>query len=241
MNKLIIILYLLIAYGSLFPFSFSMAEFSLSKHSWSNASLSGIGDILGNILLFMPLGVAYRIDAITRSRVIFAAKTWFKPLSLALFFALLLQLLQIGIAERDQNLFDVFFNIIGLAIGYFSISALDGKQLNISSPITALPLAIASTFVAAQLIPFVPAIDVQSIINSVKPLLKPPNTQQGFDIFINAVYWLVFFRLIHFWRSISLTYFAVGYIALIMLKILIYSNVLSWAALIAPACAFIFL
>lgn len=239
MNKLIIILYLLIAYGSLFPFSFSPEVFSAEIGTWSQISVSGFGDTLGNILLFIPLGLLYRIEVVTKQKAIMAIQSWLLPFSLAITFALLLQLLQIGIIERDQNLFDVIFNAIGWIMGYLIVSVFDDKRLILSNPITLLPLSIVGVFIAAQLVPFVPSIDLQAMIDSVKPLLSLPNIQHSAEIIISVLYWLVMFRLLSYWRPISVASFFLGYVSFLVAKVIIYTNILSWSAFIAPIIAYL--
>ena len=61
MRLLIAFVYFLIAYGSLFPFHFSVEEFRQQYDQLLSIQVSGLGDALGNILLFAPLGFLYAL------------------------------------------------------------------------------------------------------------------------------------------------------------------------------------
>ena len=63
MKILIRLLFVLIAYGSLFPFNFSSIEFSQNHTLLLSFKISGIGDVLGNILRIFRLGILYSLKS----------------------------------------------------------------------------------------------------------------------------------------------------------------------------------
>ncbi|MFD2167315.1 VanZ family protein [Thalassotalea euphylliae] len=239
MNKLIAALYIIIAYGSLYPLSFSIQEFSESASTWLRADMPSIGDVLGNILLFMPLGFVFRLNALKQGLPLTQVRTSIKPMASALLFAFILQVLQVGIAERDQNIVDVVFNGVGLLLGYIAISMFDRVKFTLSNPLAALPVAIVIGFLLAQLVPFVPSIDFQAFKNSIKPLLILPELNEMAFIAIDIVTWLVMFRLLGFWRQLPIGLFVVGYVSLLVAKVVVYQNTLSWAIIIAPIVGYV--
>ena len=106
----------LIAYGSLYPFEFSLAE--LSPESWQIFSASWLnyasnGDVLGNLALFLPFGfMAFYAFETPRLRLKCSG-----ILLAAFLFGLLLQLIQLAIPVRDAILSDVVVNVLGAALG----------------------------------------------------------------------------------------------------------------------------
>ncbi|REL33994.1 right-handed parallel beta-helix repeat-containing protein [Thalassotalea euphylliae] len=239
MKKLIAILYVIIAYGSLYPFLFSLEELSASSLIWLNINIPSIGDVLGNLLLFLPLGVAYRLSALKQGLHLSQVDTWLRPFGIVLFFAFILQVLQIGIAERDPNLIDVLFNSIGFALGFIAINFFDRVKVSLENPIAMLPIAIVIVYLLSQLAPFVPSIDFQAFKHSIKPLLVPPSASNILLVLFNTVTWLVMFRLLSFWRPVPLTFFVFGYFGLLVAKVVIYQNSVTWAVIIAPSIGYL--
>jgi len=71
-----------------------------------------VGDILGNIALFIPLGLVLRAQSLASNK----STNYIKVLLQVFVFSLILQLLQYYLPSRDQNIFDVLFNLIGFYI-----------------------------------------------------------------------------------------------------------------------------
>ena len=107
----------LIAYGSLYPFHFTVpqphdAAWMALFHNWS--MFTNKADVLGNIALFIPFGGAgvFAIGQRAGMPVRIAAITL-----LSLVLALVLQVAQIYVPERSASLADVIWNMVGTAAG----------------------------------------------------------------------------------------------------------------------------
>ena len=240
MRLLITFVYFLIAYGSIFPFNFSSEEFKHSYHQLLHIQMSGIGDVLGNILLFMPLGLLYALKY-SNQRL-----SSVKPLNnntfglwLGVFvFAFVLQLLQIALPERDQNILDVLFNLLGFLLGFIGLSALNVQALNVKPKLQYLPVIIGLTYILSMLSPFVPSLDFQSFKDSIKPLLVTPSFSIIFEILIQSIFWLVVIRLLSFQQKKSpIKVIITLWGAMLLAKVVIVFNALSVVDVIAPLIA----
>jgi VanZ family protein len=176
---------------SLWPFRFrpdlateaAWAEFAVSW-GWQTRP----GDAVGNIMLFVPVGILgmlalWRLPRLQRAAIVAAA-------SFAI--AVAGQAVQIVVPARTATLVDVTWNMVGL---------LPGMVLGLApwhaSPITAslrarlqvLPWLILSIWVVYRLVPFLPSLDWQLVKDNLKqlwfdPMLEPP------DVVIFAAAWL---------------------------------------------------
>ncbi|MCJ8322175.1 MAG: VanZ family protein, partial [Colwellia sp.] len=236
MRLLIAFVYFLIAYGSLFPFHFYGEEFSQNYANLLSFQISGIGDVLGNILLFIPLGFLYALMHSTEQLLL--TKNRYSLWVTVFIFALSLQILQIGIPERDQNIVDVVLNLVGFLFGYKGILLVNAKYFSIQPQLKYLPIAIALTYVLSELSPFVPSIDFQVLKDSFKPLLILPSFSMASEVFSHVVIWLVVIRLLSFQQD-KIPIKAVVGIWLFMLsaKVVIVFNVLALSDVIAPLIA----
>lgn len=162
----------LVTYGSLYPFHFSIP--ASHSASWAtlfhNVSLwSSRMDVLGNLLLFVPFGFVGALS-IAVNKSLATRITLVSLIGLAV--ALPLQIAQIYVPERSPALSDVLWNMIGSIAGIVA-----GLNVRLSSqhlrPGTALPLGLIALWLAAELLPFVPSLDVQSIRNNLKGVLQP--------------------------------------------------------------------
>lgn len=164
----------LIAYGSFYPFDFSMAALSVEEAerlftSWK--FYSGRGDVLGNVALFVPYGL-FGVLAMPRERSFAAA-----CVSLSIFglmFAALLQVIQLGIVSRDAEMGDVIWNLAGIVLGAAAAQPRWVRDLfdvrGGAHAERALPMALFGLWAIATLAPFVPTIDFQAYKDSLKPL-----------------------------------------------------------------------
>ena len=116
MRVFLILFIVLASYGSLYPFDFEFSihsESSLFAPLWDNALGSqSIGDIFGNIVLFLPFGVL--ISANNKSNRSNNIALFLSGIALATF----LQFLQLYTPSRDPNLRDVIWNITGISAGF---------------------------------------------------------------------------------------------------------------------------
>ena len=189
MRFFIILFIILASYGSLYPF-----EFELNAHSgtsffaplWDNATNTpSISDILGNIALFLPLGVIITLQNKrnhSTNHLLFLS-------GVAL--ATTLQVLQLYTPSRDPNLLDVIWNIVGIITGILVGGIFRPRNHNRSTPITFnIELLLIGSWVVFQLIPFVPTLDIGLIWGNVKQLLPP--FQFSFTVFLaHFSSWLV--------------------------------------------------
>ncbi|MGB0631604.1 MAG: VanZ family protein [Alphaproteobacteria bacterium] len=185
---------ILIVYGSLYPFDFSLSalggiDIELFLADWR--LFSSRGDLLGNIGLFLPYGffgmLAVRLDQSKAGR--FAVLAVF-----GLFVAAWLQFLQLALPSRDAALGDVIWNAVGLALGAAAAapSAVRGMlQTRTGLRPEVLPLTLLVLWISAELAPFVPSIDFQSFKDSVRPLMLSPRFD-GIDFLRSFAGWLIF-------------------------------------------------
>lgn len=170
------ILYLvagLIAYGSLYPFDFTIP--AAHGQAWSRlfgdwSLLFSRMDALGNLLLFIPFGFVGFLGVATRSNTV-------ARITLVVFWgcvlALVLQMAQIYVPQRTPTLSDVLWNMVGLCAGIFAALHLSWSLVRLPAN-TLLPIAVISLWLAAELLPFVPSLDVQSVKDNLKGLRDLP-------------------------------------------------------------------
>jgi VanZ family protein len=174
MNKLWLGFAAIAAYGSIYPFDFQLHQ--VDPMAWQAfldtcCKATGRGDILGNVILFLPFGflgiLAARAEARPMRSFLFVCFVGFV-------FALLLQIAQFYLPSRDENLQDVIWNLLGIAVG--AGLALPARRfvrnaVEHSGELQLVPWILIGSWLSYRLIPFVPSIDFQSIKDSVKPLL----------------------------------------------------------------------
>ena len=168
----------LIAYGSLYPFGFAMPgsfgafwnELLAQRRLWT-----GLGDVAGNVLLFVPLGVA---GVLCRGGDRFTVVRGAKLLAAGSAFAFAIQVLQVFEPTRDPALSDVLWNALGTAAGI--AVALVGELHEASLPRHAWPrsrfaVALIIAWATAELWPFVPSLDWHAIKQLLRPLVLAPS------------------------------------------------------------------
>lgn len=175
MARLFYVVIFLIAYGSLYPFDFSLSALSAGEAerlftSWT--LYSGRGDVLGNIALFVPYGL-FGVLATPRQRSFAGA-----CVSLSIFgvmFAALLQIVQLGIVSRDAEMGDVIWNLAGIVLGAAMAQPRWVRDIfdvrGGTHAERALPMALFGLWAIATFAPFVPTVDFQAYKDSLKPLL----------------------------------------------------------------------
>lgn len=167
---------LLIAHGSLWPYhvhrpvSFDAALAGLlHQPTW----WTGLGDVVGNIALFVPLGALsmLQLPAAPRAR----APAALLMLLASVAFAFALQVLQIYLPERSAGLSDAVWNGLGHLLG-MALAPLLRRALPTSAPAAAaIPnLALVVLWVLLQMWPLMPTIDWQHIKDALRPLLRAP-------------------------------------------------------------------
>jgi len=175
MKKLWIAFIVLATLGSIYPFDFQAAELNLvtiGEFLRTCCRMSSRGDILGNTILFVPIGFTGTL--VTRSESS-ASRRFLFVCFVGAIVALALQVMQIFLPSRDENLQDVIWNVFGTAggaalaslIGVFS-SPSEGSRTDVSL----VPLTLVATWLFYRLIPFVPSLDLQLIKDSLKPVMQ---------------------------------------------------------------------
>jgi len=195
-RSILLIVIALIVYGSLYPFDFRLShEYSIGALTISafNPFTTTRGDILGNIALCAPLGFfgMYAMHGVGKR----ATQLFIVILSGAAF-AWLLQWGQLFVPERDPTLVDVFWNVIGVVMGSAIACSPLGRRLpsSIDGSITfEVPFVLAGLWVASQLMPLVPSLDLQLVKDNLKTLLQTSKFQWGVS-FLELVSWLAVFQ-----------------------------------------------
>jgi VanZ family protein len=179
----------------LFPFRFdSPLEINLADLLLNlRFQRTSRGDLVANLLLYMPLGVCLALAWPARwSR--FAATLWTVLAGTALSVAI--EFAQFYSTTRVSSLTDVAINAIGTLAG--GLAAIVYRELGTTLRIPGIaagkpepvPLGVLLLWLAFRLAPFVPTIDWQKYKDAVKPLFFDP--QFGvLDTFRYLVGWLV--------------------------------------------------
>ncbi len=172
-TKILIVLILLITYGSLYPGNFTNTDPDALERFFTDLRwMTSLGDTLGNIALFLPLGVA-------GGWTIHTQKKNFRLLLLlvaSFIFSLILQILQIWLPTRSAALADVLWNMTGLSLGIgasFLVRRLLSPwsdKLSFFNTRTIIPVTILFLWLCTELLPLVPALDWQKFKDAIKPL-----------------------------------------------------------------------
>jgi VanZ family protein len=180
--RILSVILLLIAYGSLYPGDFSPPrEGALQAFLTNYAWFTSAGDVLGNIALFFPLGMAAivfspgRLDSWSR----FAG-----CLLLALVYAFALQLAQVWLPSRSAALGDVVSNMTGMILGMTAAGLIAKRSSGTAQSFnyaSLVPLLVLILWLLTELLPLVPSLDLQKFKDALKPLAL------GFDVSFPAV------------------------------------------------------
>ena len=197
------------------------------------------GDILGNVILFIPIGftglLAARLgDSIQKRAVMFILT--------AACVALLLQLLQFFLPSRDENIQDALWNVFGTVVGAsvaYAIGSFFSSPEEHQPEIALVPLTLVGAWLAYRLIPFVPSLDLQLIKDSVWPLFH--DSINVVSVIHDFAAWIVVaFFLRHVQRDGRLDiYLPLIMIAVFSLEILIVYNSISWSNIVGAFLAIV--
>ena len=182
-----------IVFGSLYPFDFqarSLDPFLISAFLETCCGRPGRGDVLGNVILFAPYGFLGMVSAGAGASMLRQAGF---VLITGLALALLLQVIQLYLPSRDENLQDVAWNTIGLA-GGLVFGLISHKQVVSARgqwrDLALVPCLLIGCWIAYRLLPLVPSIDWQEIKDSLKPLFLYPRLEP-FALARDTVAWLL--------------------------------------------------
>jgi VanZ family protein len=179
LRVLAVVCVVLITHGSLYPWNLvAPASFAdafgalMAQRRWT----SSFGDCVGNIALFVPLGLLW-----VAARPPDQGLRWrglLPVLAAALVFAWLLQVLQLYAPPRDPALADVLWNGVGLLLGVACAALLRAPLARIATQTQAPQrpaLVLVALWLALEWFPFVPTIDWQHVKDALKPLLLEPS------------------------------------------------------------------
>ena len=179
----------LIVYGSLYPF-----QWLDNPQPWrtlltvpSHVSRS---DILGNVALFVPIGVSGAL----------ALRRWRIGGSLTVLasggvLAMALQVAQLWTAGRTAALYDAAWNGAGLLAGLLVAQVWDrplAARLRRSlSPRSAVAALVVAAWLASELVPWVPSLDWQHVKDNLRPLLGGPQSVSALAVLGAGLHTLV--------------------------------------------------
>lgn len=170
---------LLIAIGSLYPFEVVAPEPGALRRLFADWTLiSSRGDMLGNLALFVPWGLAGMLSGAAHVGTRRAA-----TISLATGFVLALgcQIAQLWIPVRNAALADVFWNMAGVAAGLVAGRlALRRVRAGAGDASASLaPAGLLGAWLLAYWLPLLPSVDLQLIKDNLKAALSAPNLSIG--------------------------------------------------------------
>ena len=240
MKKLWVSFIVLATLGSIYPFNFQASELNvvtIGAFLQSCCKMASRGDILGNIILFIPIGFTGML--VTRPESSASRRFLFVCLVGGIV-ALALQVMQIFLPSRDENLQDVVWNLFGIAGGALVGSLAGGLSLSTKdnrADVSIVPVTLVGTWLIYRLIPFVPSFDLQLIKDSLKPVF---NFQLApVSIIYDVTAWLVIAYLLrHARRSIRLdSYLPLLIIVVFCLEVLIVDNSINFSNLVGATLA----
>jgi len=162
----------LIVYGSLFPFDFAMPADFQSRLLTLLADwrlFSSRGDVLGNILLFVPLGLLCAL-----ARTAHPLRAHLLHLGWATALALGCQVAQIFVPARTAAMSDVIWNLAGQLLGMgMGMGASRYLRAGTQTHSWALGLGAITAWLAAELVPLVPTLSLSSMRDNLAGLFDP--------------------------------------------------------------------
>jgi len=184
---------ILIAYGSLYPFAFQQAG-PLSAdiaHFLAGARQppQGLGDILANLLLYIPLGLAVTLAFAEGVPRILAA---ILAVMCGTSMSLIIELAQFYDPVRVSSFSDFYLNVAGLLAGTVIALIAAARLVRTSWPAGGGP-AFARLLLLAwlgwRLYPYVPTLEIHHYWLSLQPVLLAP-VIEPLDLFRYTALWL---------------------------------------------------
>ncbi|WP_158295544.1 VanZ family protein [Crenalkalicoccus roseus] len=184
-----------IAYASLYPFRFAPlpagTELAEALRAAWNRPPGGRGDLLANLLLYLPLG--FLLAALMAGRGV-AARLGLAVLGAALLSGAM-EAAQLFLPQRTSSVWDLACNAAGALAGA-AAALLLGRELprlpgELRRGLAAEPFAalLVLAWLGWRLYPYVPVLDLQAWRDSLKPLLLAPAVEP-FRTARLAVFWL---------------------------------------------------
>ena len=216
--RLLASLTFLIIYGSLYPFNFSTAKPDALTHLFADRKLfTSIGDMLGNVLLFAPLGL---ISVLNWAPAWGLLRAVVSAVVIGFLMALGLQVLQIFLPSRDAALADVAWNMLGMVGGTLAGIYIAAKKPGLAalSPDKSIPLCLLGGLIAVEWLPLIPSLDLDLIKTNLKLIWSTPVAftaplWQGIAVAMLTGYLLaevINLRHSTFWLALLLTVIGIG-------------------------------
>jgi len=176
MAYLFIASFVLIIYGTLFPFSFQAdahADGILALFVNSLSDRPGGGDLISNIVLFLPFGF-FGIQALSARIPTFLSIVLVFSLGAAT--SLGVEIAQYFMTMRNTSIYDLALNSISVLIGAVAGCAnwhrlIAGGTVHGVRPRSIFPLLMIAAWAAYRLFPYLPTIDFLHVKDAIKPLL----------------------------------------------------------------------
>lgn len=243
MRYIFILVAVLVSYGSLYPFTFGGGGWDEVLDLLRSAMElpRSRADLLGNFALFVPFGYC-GMFAFNRPRTLALRVVLVTALGTAL--AVALQIGQVFLPSRDPTLGDAFVNGAGTVVGacvatipYLRPGPLGG--LGALDRAQTIAWLIIASWLGYRLMPFVPSLDVQSIKDSVKPLVREPTLIKS-RVFRDTVAWTV---VAYLWEHAPLGRFRWTWLCVLMGltffgEILVVNNVVYLHSIVGAGIAF---
>jgi VanZ family protein len=162
-----------ILYGSFYPFDFHSRAGSPVDALLATFRLgTSRGDLLSNILLYLPLGF-FGAHVLVRRRLWHALPVAALSTALSVF----VELVQYYDVSRATRLVDVYANAAGAFIGASTAVVLSLTRLSLLDVAVSrnrYVLTMVACWLAARLFPYVPSIDLAKYKHALKPLIFSP-------------------------------------------------------------------
>lgn len=192
-----LVVVLLVVYGSLFPFRYRNHEPSWADVVWlldMGVTHLSRSDMIGNVLLFVPYGFL-AVQADVRRKAI----GFWGGVALAV----VIQYVQFWFPDRDPSGVDAVLNVVGMLLG-IALGHLAGPPLHkwlLKNPqgtdIGLFTTGLMLLWLVDRWFPLVPTLDVQNLKNALKPLMDWTHIA-WLDVLQHAVGWLAFLRLANY-------------------------------------------
>jgi len=185
-----------IVFGTLYPFAFACPPGAPSADLFAPMTplLDRKGDIVANLVLFVPLGLAVAGALHRRSAALRLAAA--VALGVALSFAV--EMAQTCVVHRSASWRDIALNAISVAAGAI-LALVAGRAiargLRAGKVVDLSALLLLALYALWRLAPFVPTIDWQKWKNALKPL-REWHAVTPLELASYAIVWVVFARLV---------------------------------------------
>jgi glycopeptide antibiotics resistance protein len=175
MVALFVLSALLVLYGTLYPFEIvHTAHLSdiLPRFLQSLHQRPGRGDVLSNVILFLPFGF-FGMQALLQRAPRIARLTIVCILGAALSFSI--ECMQTFVVGRYTSVFDLVLNsfgtFVGACAGWIDWNRRLADGIKSHRPPSLFPVLLIGAWLAYRLFPYVPTIDFQHVKDAIKPLL----------------------------------------------------------------------